>query len=91
MPTSLSASAGGGGPSGSSTGSQAASAYFDFTSNNAFSVGGSGKQTQNADATGGGLTASGSGMSSNSLTWIIAGIAGVALIGAAIYYVRNRA
>lgn len=97
MMPSISASAGGGGPSGSATGDQAASAYFDFTSNNAFSVGGSGKQTQNADTKGGGLSASDSGASTASgvsgistTTLVIGGIVGTVLLVAAFIYVRRQ-
>lgn len=91
-------SAGGGGPSGASAGNQAATAYYDFTSNNAFSVGGSGGLKQNATAEGGGVSPVGSSGTSlsqaldtgNLSPLVIAGvIGGVAVILALVYVARK--
>lgn len=71
-------SPGGGGPSNAKAGDASSNIAFDFTSNNAFTVGGSGKQSVDAATSGGGATGN------NTLLYIGIGVAAVALL-AAVY------
>ena len=79
-------SAGGGGPSTAKAGDASSNLNLDFTSNNAFSVGGSGKQDVSASAsTSDGL----SGGGSNVLIYVAIG-AGVLGLLATVFIITKR-
>lgn len=78
-------SAGGGGPSSAKAGDASSSLNLDFTSNNAFSVGGSGKQDVSASAsTSDGLTGG-----SNVLTYVAIGV-GILALGAVVFVIARK-
>ena len=78
-------SAGGGGPSSAKAGDASSSLNLDFTSNNAFSVGGSGKQDVSASAsTSDGLTGG-----SNVLNYVAIGV-GILALGAVVFVIARK-
>lgn len=77
-------SAGGGGPSSAATGDTSSMVNLDFTSNNAFSLGGSGKQDVNAAT-----TQDKSSGSSNTPLYIALGVGAIAVIGVMIIALRK--
>ena len=79
-------SAGGGGPSAAKAGDVSAGMTFDFTSNNAFSVGGSGKQTQTANAS----ADEGLPVNNNLPLYIGIGVAVVALLGIGFVLIKRK-
>ena len=75
------------GPSGSKSGDVSAGINYDFTANNAFSVGGSGKQVQTASA------ATSEDLPSNkdnTLTYISIGVGALSLLLVGFLIVRRQ-
>lgn len=75
------------GPSGSKSGDVSAGINYDFTANNAFSVGGSGKQVQTASAA---TSEDLPSEKNNTVTYIALGVGGLALLLVGFLVLRRQ-
>lgn len=75
------------GPSAAKSGDVSAGINYDFTSNNAFSVGGSGKQVQTATAS---TSEDLPGAKDNTLTYISIGVGALSLLLVGFLLVRRQ-